>query len=416
MRQQNKKDLKSRTKVSAIKKEPEWVFCLSIYIVLFFALFYLFINQARGFCVSDFPAHISAAKNGKGYSITNVFLYLSNKVAGNIGCAAYLASVVLITMFLSGIILKTYLDSELTTGEYGWAKTFLTASALFFIGGIYVPNIYPYFYLAQNYTGPGSAGSICTQPWHNPTYQLMRLFGIATLFFFFKIRSQYLVKGIKIKDWLLFFISLTLTNAAKPNFFIAFAPAMLIFLIYDFIRQRGKGFFRMVYFGAGVLCSMPVLFIQKSILFPEDVAKINNTEQVYGIEFSTSVIQKMWREGTVMPYLVTGLLFFVIITILCVINHRIDQRIIFGWLMLIIAILEFWFVTETGPRAAAGNFGWGIPFCAFALANICIERLILLKSHISPKVFPFIITPLVCMFITGIVYFAYALTGGDFNI
>ena len=107
-------------------------------------------------------------------------------------------------------------------------------------------------------------------------------------------------------------------------------------------------------------------------------------------------------------------MFFFLVTVFCIKYGEMKKHVMFGWLMLLIAMLESWFIVETGPRAGAGNFGWGVPFCAFSLAIMCVERLIALKKQLSYSIFLIILSPLVLMLITGVAYFAHLLGGGSF--
>ena len=188
---------------------------------------------------------------------------------------------------------------------------------------------------------------------------------------------------------------------------------MLIVLIYDFIRKKGQGFLRMVVFGSGVLCSMPVLYFQKGSLFPES-AVTEEGSAVYGIKVTTRVVEKMWNNGVFRPLLLTGLSFFLIVTVACIVKGSVKEYLVFAWLMLGIALLTSWFVVETGPRENAGNFGWGVPFFAFSLMVICIERLLALKPQLNRSVFVLMLSPLVLMIISGICYYAHLLGGGSF--
>lgn len=392
-------------------QESDFFFCLVLFMLFSFSVFYLFLDQARGFYRSDLSVHLSNAITTGGYSINNLFLKFFYSVAGAVGVATYLTLIVLGTVFCAGIWLKKQVDGEDKENSFQWSKALLISCAMCFLGGIYVPNVLPIFYLTPDYTGPGSAFSICMQPWHNPTYLLMRLFGILTLFLFYHIRSKYLTEGITMKDWLLFTAALTLTNAAKPNFIIAFAPAMLIVLLKDFIKTRGKSFLRAFVFGSAALCSAPILFVQKRMLFDADNIK-GTVER--GVALSSGPFVKLLQDGYLQPILVTGCAFFVFVTIAAFVDHKIDEEILFGWLMLVISLGEALFIIETGPRGFAGNFGWGVPFCAYALAVPCMKRVVLLRERLQRSTYCLLLTPLILMLFTGAAYFAHLLGGGDF--
>ena len=391
--------------------EQEFWFCISAYFVAIFAVFFLFVNQARGFYRSDFNIHIANAISGGGYSINNLFLKGAYYLGRTPGCAAYLTIVVLITMLCAGVWFKRELAREGTVKDFGWSKSFLLAGSVCFLGGIYVPNVYPYFFLSPDYNGRGAAFSFCTQPWQNSTYILMRLFGLLTLILFFRIYSKYQVEGISPKEWLAFTIVLTLTNAAKPNFFIAFAPAMFLFLMKDWICSRGKSFRHAFVFSTTVLASMPILFVQKKLLFDNSTGLTEN-----GISVTLIPFLRLVKEGNLLPLLITGLTFFALVTAATFAAKKKDDQILFGWIMLLISLGEAVFFTETGARAAAGNFGWGVHFCAYALCLLCLKRLFLLKDFMHKTAYYFTISPFILMIVTGFAYFAHLLGGGDFIV
>jgi phosphatidylglycerophosphate synthase len=67
--------------------------------------------------------------------------------------------------------------------------------------------------------------------------------GLLVLAQYFTMRKNYL-NHISLRDMVIFTVLLIFVNYAKPNFIIAFAPAMLIFLIADLSNTSGKKFGR----------------------------------------------------------------------------------------------------------------------------------------------------------------------------
>ena len=393
-----------------IFKKPEFGFVVIWLVITAMLLFYLFLQQARGIFTSDLSSHIQTAINGEGYSVISRLLSISYRIAGNYGCAALLTVVSIGTIILSGWMFRFFLQESHFTERISIEKSILLAGPLCFLGGIYIPLIYPIFYLTPNYSGVGSAGSLCTQPWHNSTYLLMRLFAILAVVFFFRLYQNYKHR-VKISDYIKFTLALALANAAKPNFFIAFAPAALVFLIVDFIKQKGKGFLRMLGIGICVLISMPILFIQANMLFDDSAEK-----DAHGVAFTLIVVKKLINEGTIIPLLLTGLAFVLIATFVIVKKGHTNKRLLFGWTMLGFAFFESLFIVETGPRAAAGNFGWGVPCCMFILVSICFSQIYIIKNRINKKLYYLTITPLCLMLVTGFVYFILLLDGKSFMI
>lgn len=139
-----------------------------------------------------------------------------------------------------------------------------------------------------------------------------------------------------------FVASLTCVNYAKPYFIIAFVPMMLIFLIRDFIRLRGKKVVQMVKFGVCVLCSLWVLVFQYKILYPRegDSGVVVTTEKI--IEFFSS-FDSVYRA-------ILGLAFPILILVIAMKKHYVPSLLSKSWIMYIITRLEYIFL----QRLAAG--------------------------------------------------------------
>ena len=67
------------------------------------------------------------------------------------------------------------------------------------------------------------------------------------------------------KNWIIFAVLLTITNAIKPNFILFFAPMMLIYLIADFIREKGKNVIQCIKYGSAALVSQEEWNDDKSV-------------------------------------------------------------------------------------------------------------------------------------------------------
>lgn len=317
-------------------------------------------------------------------------------LGGNIGCAMVLAAICVLTLFAMAYLLKTCFDIEGKKAEF--LSCFIIASPLIFLSSIFFPYLHMHFY----------KGSYITQPWHNATYIMMRLFALTAVALFLKIRSHYLESGIRLKEWILFLLSLALANASKPNFFIFFAPAMLVILIYDFIKTKAKKLLVIVEFGIPVLISAPVLLLQFSNVYGEG----NSAQNPSKMYFTVSKFIDMVTSVEVLNYIFFSLLFILAVTAVCIIKKSVNQSLIFGWIMFFFAYVEKWFIFETGYRAQHGNFGWGIYAAGLMLTIICVARLLSVRERISERLFNAIACVLIVMVISGLPYFGYIFLGG----
>ena len=103
MTRKNDSNIRYKKQYYELKTDPLFPFVLTVFVVLLFSSFYLFVNQARGLFLSDLTSHINTAIRGEGYSINSLIMRISYKLAGHYGVAAYLSITVFGTSILSGI-------------------------------------------------------------------------------------------------------------------------------------------------------------------------------------------------------------------------------------------------------------------------------------------------------------------------
>lgn len=396
--------------ITAIRKKDRSLLLKLLAAVLMFILsFWLFYHQAiwsEGSTRywSDLPEHLQGARTGTGYSLVSLLLKFGLWLTGTpAACAVILAAISTATLFACAFFFRE--TAQVSGNTDGLPDPFMIAVPLCFLGGIFIPVFFPVFYYNSSV---GKIASDFTQPWHNSTYLAMRLFALLTMGLYFRIQSHYLTEGISAGEWFLFFLSLSLTNAAKPNFFIAFAPAMLCVLIYDQIRTKWKYIKQGILFGSAVLCSMPVLLFQMNILFP------GTEESNSGIILSLLAVKNAWNSGRLVPCLIAGFAFPVGVTACCIRTHRTNRTLAFGWILYGFTAAERWLIQETGERAKHGNFQWGISLAGLILTVICVERLLSIRKQISKPVYYILLSLLVLMVLSGLAYFAYMMMGGDY--
>ena len=221
----------------------------------------LFYNYIIGKQFSDFGAHIKEAVNGEGYSMAHVLLKIcyitgyGDKLISLMMTAVVLLTALVIACFIRAYVGYTYFN------RIGWGLSFLIGITATLITQIYIPFIYPHFYVHDTTVAPNI---------HNTTFLFMRLFGWIVLLLYFYLSEHYFEEG-KWRYYIAFTISLALVNFAKPNFILGFAPAMLLVLIYDFLKYLKKGnkraFLYTIRFGICVLLSLPIVLIQAQMVF-----------------------------------------------------------------------------------------------------------------------------------------------------
>lgn len=377
-----------------LRRKWEYIAILC-YLLCFFLFYYLFSMQAQGIFKSDLAMHINTALSGQGYSLLNAMYRLIYWMTHSVKAICIVLSILTLTVaVIIGWFMKKFLDNSVQMQS---GKACLLGLAMLFICHIYIPVISPFFY----------SNSHVTQPWHNQTYSLMRLGGLLTLVMYIKIEKNYLIK-IKWKDAIIFTLLLTVTNALKPNFFLFFAVMMLCYLITDFIRTKGKSCIANIKFGGCVLISCPILLAQSEILYPSG-----------GESGITLTLEKLvsflgsWEQifGTIV-----SIMFPILVYIWAKVERNSTKRLGMAWVMFLVATLEYFILTETGPRAAHGNFGWGRRFAAQILFIFSLIKYIELVKHNPQKRILCIVAGvfLAANIVCGLVYFGLLLGGENY--
>lgn len=366
------------------------IFLLSVF------LFYRQATSVEGLYMSDLQDHIAFAMAGDSYSVLYFAMGFLLKLTGG----SVMAIAVLEALLVAGTGWITYLLFSKRVAEEKKIFAFLISFALLFFTSIYIPILYPHYYLQ----------TFVTQPWHNITYIGMRFFAVWTMYAFFEVYENYLNR-IRFKEWLSIAIPLFLATAIKPNFLLAFSFTLLAVLILDFVRNffDKEKFLNMIKMGTTVFPACGALLLQATILYgpTEEGAAESGLILTWGATL---------LEGGVLPLvmkIICGLSFPIMIYILG--RKRLDKQERFVYLMYLITFIQVHMLGESGARATHGNFTWGIYNSAYILL---IYTIAFFMEHYSMKKTD---EKVVCMigwgilglhFVSGMMYFLLLLLGG----
>lgn len=308
------------------------------------SLFYLYyrMTEELPFSLNDLNAHISEGLSKQNpYSLTLFILGVLWKLPHcKVMVSLFLTFLTLLSILITFYLLK-YLLPKLNIG------TLILASL---ICNMYMPIYIPFF---NQYRYLGLPSFVL---YHNSTYIAMRPFALLSLIIFFKLREKYLLKMINIKEWIFFASSLFITTWFKPNFMFGFAPCMLIVMIFDFIKNRGKKFLNYIVLGTAVFPTIFLMFWQQSALFGDKNGFGFSIFKVWSIYAKHPIIAIF--QATAFPLII---LFF---------NYKDlkkDKIYSFSWLLGIFNIAIYAFVHENGVRQLDGNLGWGTCFAVGVL-------------------------------------------------
>ncbi len=312
-----------------------------------------------------------------------------------------------VSFFVVGTVILTYWLLKKLCPQ---AKTHMLMIGAFIC--IFVCPIYSTLFGPQNALYGAYDGAV----WHNETFIGMRFFSILVLLFFQNNCINYLDK-FSLKDFFISCILFTAVNIAKPNFIIAFAPAMLVMMIIDIIKARGHGIGKWILYGLPVIIGSVVLIYQYFNLFPNDASSdSSHVVFVFGDTIKNSKYPLIdFLRSYAFP------LFTFVVYRKEFMKSKFHLVCCLGWLF---SFLEYFFLAESGARADHGNFSWGIHFFTFLIfclsigfwingyANSSNNKTNTSKTKLSCRIIPFIGNMLMGLhLISGLLYFALVLMG-----
>ncbi len=244
--------------------------------------------------------------------------------------------------------------------------------------------------------------------WHNSTYLFMKLIGMLVILLYFEIKGTYLNK-IETKNYIFFVILLILVNAIKPNFILAFAPTMFVFLVIDFFHniKNKKAILHIFIFGIAVLISLSVLLFQKEALYSDGTNSV-------AIGLEPFRLLSVYNKFPILAILQSAAfpIFMYATNIKTVLR---DERMRFILLFNVVAFAEYIFLYEKGTRMVHGNFEWGYNFALMIAFISSIPLLEYRKSNTKNYLYSIIAYTLLALHaVNGLIYFALLLCGKSY--
>lgn len=368
---------------------------------MFGAFLYLFNAQLThddGRYNSDILLHLGIALRGKGYSILYKIIALLYTATGTTFSIALLESFIVVgTWFVAAKFIDVLYEKK------DFFSSAMISFPVMFLSGIYIPMIYGHFY----------SGQLVTQPYHNITYNGMRLVAVIAMPFFIKAFESYRDK-IQWKSLVIFSILLVLSTLIKPSFLYGLALALLCFLVYDFIKLKFNPalFGRMVAIGCTVLPSVVIMYFQANMLYAKSVNEGGTSIAiVWGMYFvKKGVINTLFK-------LLCSLFFP---TMVFLVNRKNLKRTeMFIYVMYGIQLFITIMFKEVGARGSHGNFAWGLYGAAFFLFLVTASRFVDNLKHRKDFGKLYIISGSVLAgahILSGLAYFAAIMLGAGYSL
>lgn len=318
-------------------------------------IFYL---MCADYIISDMPAHIRLALGHNDYTLASWFVRLFWALLGEDRGRTALSLLLTLNQLLGVGTLWLLLRRMFPALPAGPAL--LSALLAHLCGPWPVPGQTEMYLGAYN-------GNVL----HNMTLLFSRTPIPLVFLFFFRLwesRGERLRPG----DWLGLTLSLLVSALFKPSFLGAFAPAVFVMLVWDFVRTRCRGFKNELLIGLAVVPSLLSLVWSAAVLYAGDFAGTSSGVALRPLTPGLlAALLVMYLRGLLLPlwsYGTRGL------------REERRGRLDILALALGVAILEALVLTETGFRANDGNFEWGslaLYTTVFGVAIALLARLLL---------------------------------------
>lgn len=198
---------------------------------------------------SDLGQHLYFAQQGMIYSTVSLLIGPAYDIAGRIGIAVLLAvfHLAAVAVFAWGL--------RVALPESPRPVRLLVSLAVNLATAVWMPR--------GGYWYQGTVGGTI---YHNTTYIMLAPFALLTMLAFYRVWPT--VRGrLDLRSYAVYTVLLTVATSFKANLIFAFAPALLVLLIVDFVRSRAKNLKNEILMGCSVFPGVALCFVQARVLF-----------------------------------------------------------------------------------------------------------------------------------------------------
>lgn len=340
-------------------------------------------NYATGQFWSDNREHLEMALSGYNYSLNSVLFHLLYEVAGAPGCVA-----LVFAFDLLGVGAACRLLTVLAGRSFRGVALLALACCM---AAPFCPGV----------GGEIFRGSFGGALYFNVTYSEMRAFAFLALADFLPLRRQ-MATEIPLGRWLRTTLWIFLATACKASFVFAFAPTLLVILVWDLVRTRGRNLKQEILMGCMVLPSVAACLVEASVLFSEAGS---------GLALAPLLEMSYWSEHYLFDLARTYL--FPVAVLLCFGRRLLrnpDYR--FFWGLGLMAVAQALLLADVS-RAAAGNMSWGACLATVLLYCVSVASLVRIARSEArcPRRVTICAVLFACHLATGILYWLQRLGG-----
>ena len=256
-------------------------------------------------------------------------------------------------------------------------------------------------------------GTITGTIYHNTTYIMLAPFALLAVLWFYRA-WQGIDGRIDLRTWLIYTAFLTAATAFKANLIFAFAPALLVLLIADFIRTRAKNIGNEVLMGCSVFPGVGLCILEANVLFNEEGSGLR---LIFTTEFDRhALLWGVFNEAALLG-LLRSLPFVAAVALLLRWPAFGSFRYKFSLFLFAVAMAEALLLVEGGDRLYHANLWWG-PFICFWVLWLESVGIFLKQALAKPKSASTVLcgVALGWHIISGVCYLVRLMQGVSYNV
>lgn len=345
---------------------------------------------------SDLGQHLGFAQKGMIYSTVSLLIGPAYRLAGYMGIAVLLAAFHLAAVAVFAYGLRPAMP------QTGRAGRLLVSLVVNLATAVWMPR--------GGYWYQGTVGGTI---YHNTTYIMLAPFALLAMLAFYRVWPT--VRGkLDLRAYAVYTVLLTVATSFKASLIFAFAPALLVLLIADFVRSSAKNIKNEVIMGCSVFPGVALCVIQANVLFAADDSGIR---PVFAVAFDRH--KMLW--GPFNEPGVLGLLrSFVFVAAVGLLLGRAawkSFRYRFSLFTFAVSMAEALLLVESGERLYHANLWWGPFICywVFWLESVSVFLQQCRAKAPRPKLLVCAVA-LVWHIVSGMCFLIMLLQGVSYNV
>lgn len=292
---------------------------------------------------SDLGQHLAFAQQGMVYSTVSLLIAPAYALAGRMGIA-----VLLMVFHLAAVAVFAY-GLRAALPDAARPVRLLVSLVVNLATAVWMPR-----------GGYWYQGTINGTIYHNTTYIMLAPFALLTLLAFYRVWPT--VSGrLDWRSYAVYTVLLTVATSFKASLIFAFAPALLVLLIADFVRTRAKNIKNEFIMGCSVFPGVALCVIQANVLFADDGSGI---ALIFTVPFDHH--RMLWGPFNQAGVLGLARSFVFVAAVGLLLGRAAWQsfRYRFSLFTFAVSMAEALLLVETGERLYHANLWWG-PFICF---------------------------------------------------